>query len=59
MELALVAWRSTHTTRALMVWSYLVCFSGSMRFNDQLHTMPSSLRMRVGGLEDGERKQLI
>ena len=51
MELALVAWRSTHPTWALMVWWYFVCLYGSIRFDDQLHTVPSSLRMRAGGLE--------
>ena len=36
MELALIAWKSIHHTRALMVWWYLVCLYGSMRFDDQM-----------------------
>ena len=37
MELALVAWKSTHHTWGLMVWWYLVCLYGSMHFDDQMH----------------------
>ena len=48
MEFALVAWRSA---QALIVWWYVVCLYGSMRFDDQLHIVSSSLRMRAGGLE--------